>query len=1249
MCHRMSRDWVSAVVVMCALAALPALAQETRGTISGTVNDSTGVIPGANVQIKSVDTGATYDLVTNGSGYFEAPLLQPGKYDVTVEMPGFKRVSQSNLTLSVGQSLTLRYTLEIGEITESITVTGEAPMINVATVASGQNFDNRMIDNLPMASDQPMLLVKFSQGVISPTNQQQVVQGQIDGPNSGAGTPVGGVGSFNFTLDGVTNAGNNRRMANSPNADIIQEMRVETSNFDASLGHGTGATVAMMTKAGTSQLRGTFNFQYYNQGINSVNPQQKLLFAQRPATEKAYKSGHAYNGAGTLGGPVTIPGLIRSNKLFFFANYQANKDNTAARSTPTSTVPASAKWYEGDFSNLLSLPNPSQYQIYDPLTVRPDPLRPGSFIRDPFPGNIIPRDRFMNPDGTYKNPLFAFFKKAMPPPNQNFVEQGSVPTNNYYAGAIPAVTDAANFGGRLDYNLSANNRFFFRYAGTKFHERISDWTYETELKGLHTNDKTRHSWAYTGTWTRVKGMTVLDASLSANRFYEDVQRLQAHTWKPSDVGLPTYLDDYCKAASNCMEPIIQTTGYQTIGNAADGRLQSTNVQGQGSLTTVKGNHSVKVGVDIRRVKFEAGMLTGGNVNTTWVFDNTFTRAADTTAVFPSSSLGTGVAAMLLGIPTQVSIGQLAPIAMTNPWYGVFFQDNWRVNQNLTISPGFRYEYEDGLKEAKNRWITRFDPQATLAITQLAQQAYAANPIPQVPVNQFQVLGGAVYGSTPGAEKSWKGESMFMPRIAATYMLNEKTAIKTGYGLFYDVLTAADYALYNQLGYSTNTTNVSSNDFGQTWLLGNPKNGVLATTDPFPVRTDGTRFDSPLADSLGANVLLGSNFTAENPDRKHARVQRWRAAVQRELFGTMSVEVAYTGSYADRVARSVMASYVPEQYYSNVTDVRDASAQSLLQQQVPNPFYIGNFASLQTSNPALYARMASNSLFTARTTQRQNLIRAFPQLAASSSTCLVNMTVTATPACTLLMNDLPLGVVKSHSLEISVARRYSRGLSANLAFAANHVVENAMAELFNQKPNIWMASQNGRPWSLRGGVVYELPLGSGKPFLAGGGVASKALGGWQVAGTFEAQPGALLDWTTPTNLFYTGDLKNIVKSKPEIALQKDGTVDPTKYWFNVDGFVRATTQQPAAYQKRTFPFRVDGLRGTGLFLVNMNVMRSFPLGGGRSLQFRVDVQNLFNAVLWGTPTLDPTDTNFGKITSATNSLMRFFTFFAKVSF
>ena len=247
--------------------AVPAGAQETRGNISGTVKDATGVVPGATVTITSLDTRASQRLVTNGSGYFEAPLLQPGNYEITVAMTGFKTLTRSGLVLAVGQQMSLTLPLEIGQLVETVTVTAVTPLLDTTSVSSGQNFDSRLVEGLPMISNMPIMLTRFASGVNPSTNQSLVSQGFADGTTQAAGGAVGGVGSNNYSIDGATNNGSGRRIAASPNADMIQEMRVESSNFDAAVGHGTGLQISMMTRGGANQYRGTANYQYLDEQV----------------------------------------------------------------------------------------------------------------------------------------------------------------------------------------------------------------------------------------------------------------------------------------------------------------------------------------------------------------------------------------------------------------------------------------------------------------------------------------------------------------------------------------------------------------------------------------------------------------------------------------------------------------------------------------------------------------------------------------------------------------------------------------------------------------------------------------------------------------------------------------------------------------------------------------------------------------------------------------------------------------------
>jgi len=199
------------------------------------------------VTITSADTGAKQTLITNGSGYFEAPLMQPGNYSLSVEMTGFKKATRSGIVLAVGQRLDVPFTLELGAISETVNVTGEAPLLDMNSVSSSQTFDSKMVEGLPMISNMPIMLTRFAQGVNPSANQSLVSQGFVDGTTSAAGSAVGGVGSNNYSIDGAANSSTSRRIATSPNSDMIDEMRVESSNFDASSGSGTGGSLISIT------------------------------------------------------------------------------------------------------------------------------------------------------------------------------------------------------------------------------------------------------------------------------------------------------------------------------------------------------------------------------------------------------------------------------------------------------------------------------------------------------------------------------------------------------------------------------------------------------------------------------------------------------------------------------------------------------------------------------------------------------------------------------------------------------------------------------------------------------------------------------------------------------------------------------------------------------------------------------------------------------------------------------------------
>jgi hypothetical protein len=847
----------------------------------------------------------------------------------------------------------------------------------------------------------------------------------------------------------------------------------------------------------------------------------------------------------------------------------------------------------------------------------------------------------MNPDGTYKNPAFGLYQAMVPAPNQNFLSPTQQPVNNYFRAAEPDQPHNTQGSLRVDYNLSEGSRLFVRANGNRFLESsLVDWTYDSpdpQFRGLHDVARARYSWSVTSTWTKVmSSSTLLDTQVSGNRAYQRDTRKNLVNYTPTSVGLPGYLDEFCQARFECILPQNNINSYQGMGGVVDRGIWVTTYQGQSNLTSTRGSHTWRGGVDIQWAQRTA-KDGAGNMGT-FNYDNTYTRAADTTNVFPAQQIGLSLAAFMLGMPSSVSVAEESGFDVRNNYFGSFVQDTWRVTRNLTLNLGLRFEYENGIKEVNDRALLWFDPNAEVSIASIAENAYAANPIQGLPASQFSVQGGTVYAGAPGYDdRSWKPEALWMPRASFGYRLGEKMALKGGYGMYYDTLNARDWTPDLQ-GFNVTTTNQLSSDFGRTFLLGNPRAGVLPLVDPFPVRAaTGSRYESLLGNALGFDTMLGRGFGAENPERVHARVQRWRLAWQREIASRTALEVAYSGSYADRQGITIRQDFLPEQYWSSA-NVRDTSANDFLTQNVPNPFFINNFASLQTTNPLLFQRLQGSAIYTSPTIQRHRLLRAFPHMGG------VNQFNQMLP---LNYMDQPLGVIKAHTLEVVLTQRYAKGLTGHVAFSTNRVTENRTVEEYDREPTLWQTNNNGRPWRLTGVGLYELPFGPGRAFLDEGGVVSHIARGWSVSGTYEYQPGALLNWG---NIFFNGNLADIKKDNPEIALQPDGTFDPTKTWFNIDaGFVRATADQPAAFQKRVFPFRVDGVRGQSLSMINMGITRTFDLPGPRTFQFRVDIQNLLNRQHYQNPNLDPTSTNFGQVRAVNNTVMRFITFNSTLRF
>jgi hypothetical protein len=1231
-----------------ALLASNASAQETRGMIFGRVRDTqSSVVPGAKVTVTNVNTNVSVSTQTNEEGYYAADLLVAGTYEVSASAPGFKKFVRPGVVLNIAAHVPIDIQLEVGSVTEEVTVTAATPLVETDNVSTGRLLDNRNLNELPLANNNPVLLAAFAPGVQERGGYRTISHRAASVVGTIYYTPgnVGGRGntdsSNDYELDGMPNVGASRRMAYLPHTDSIQEFKVETSNLDASVGFSSGISLSMMTKAGTNDLHGAATWQHMQQRWNAAQYflgqtfNQNLAAAQAAGdtakvnsllSRGAQPPGHTNDYSGSLGGPIEIPKLIHGrNRLFFFLNFSGTNQRVIEMTSNVNVNVPTLKNRQGDFSDLLAVG--SQYQIYDPLSVQQDPARPGHWVRTPFSGDVIPPSRWINPMNKFYTPLF-------PAPNNPPKSASQEPLNNYVALAMPWNFNYYSGSNRIDYHLSDKNRFYGRWNVSRFQEDRSDWTYET-LRGLQSSGLVRDNtggvldWVYTATPT-----SYFDFGLSVNRYTTGSTDTVSKRYKPSDVGLPQYLD--AKAAGMEHLPVVSMSGYSSLGLNYSTLSHTTVYAGRAAYNRVLASHTLRAGFELRQYFNNGG--GGGNTAGAFGFDNTYTRKNDDTFT-PTGSLGFSYAAFLLGIPSSMQVVTNDTYAVHTPAYAWYGQDNWRVNSKLTLILGLRAEWESGLTERHNRALAAFDPTLQLLISQAAVAAYALNPVPELAASGFQVLGGTPYAGLGGTPRElWDSQLMWLPRLGVAYQMNSRTVIRGGYGIFCDSLNAT-YLTPNQTGFSRTTSTNITNDYGNTWLAGNPALGISPVTDPFPVRADGTRFDLPVRTSLGSMALVGSSYSYTNPKIQRARNQRWRASVQRVIDAKTMVEAAFAYSYGDHVYVSHSMNPLAGSYWATGTS-RNSALDSNLNLNVANPFKLSNFAAMATSDPVVYQQMSTLGFFTSSTIRKNQLLRPYPQMSGLTAS-----------------ND-SVGKVWVPSFELSLRRAVSRGVSLNVNYTKMNpeTADNFLNE-FDAQPTR-RPSAYGTPNRLNVTALLEIPVGKGRRYLQQGAL-SQILGGWQVGITYEYQTGLPIDFGS---LFYYGDLANIANGPRTIA-----------QWFNTagcvasasaagpgdvvvpdgqactSGFDKRSAAQPGTYQARTFPTRIAGVYGQPMNEWNASLQRDIRLGEKIRLNLRADAQNLMNRTIFSNPNTSPTSTNFGRITSTTEVPNRYIQVQARISF
>jgi carboxypeptidase family protein/TonB-dependent receptor-like protein len=893
--------FVISVVLGLSLSPTAAPAQETRGSILGRVLDPSGAaIPGATVQATNMATNVTNETASNATGNYTFSYLLPGTYRITADMPGFKTLTRQGIDVRINDQVSIDIPMQLGDVGDKVTVTAETPMLEATNASMGQVVDQRRVAELPTAHGNPYQLIGLSPGV---AHTQSLLLDQPYAPTHIVGYSMDGVRAnrSEVTLDGVSNTallnrfGAGDLMAGySPPADVVQELKIQTLNVDASLGHTQGGVTSVTLKSGGNQAHGTLYYALFHPALNA-----NLFFANRAGQPKGQFKYHRYGAS--LTGPVMIPGLYNGkDRTFFTYGYEGIRVREPRGATLT--VPTERE-RQGDFSELLRLG--PQYQIYDPATRAPAPN--GRFTVQPFPGNIIPPERI--------SPIARRILEFYALPNAAGTADG---TNNLVRETDPERLKYANQVVRVDHNFSSKHRVFGRYNTYSRNSFLNDWFRSAATGG--TSDWKQHAFSFDDVY-QLSPSTILNVRYG---FYQ-LRVLQIP--KPDSLGFDLaslgFPGNYVNAIPQSVRafPFINIANYSATQNNW-WLYPSENQSLEGHLTKVLRNHTVKVGGDFRiyqnsQSQWHSSSTGNFAFGTSWTqgpFDNS-----------PASPKGQGLASLLLGLPTGGGVDRFASFVERSTVYSLYAQDDVRVTPNFTLNLGVRWELEGPMTERLNRSVRGFDFSTPSPLEAQVRANYARNPIAEIPADQFRVIGGPTFAGVGGLPRAlWSmDKNNVMPRIGFAYALGEQTVLRGGFGVFYGALGAQRGDVL-QSGFSQTTNLIPSLDNGLTF--------DATLSNPFP---SGILEPRGSADGLLTFVGRGLSFFDENPKAPYQR--RWQVSIQRVLPKRVLLDVAYVGNRGGDLETAQDHRPLPLQYLSR-SPVRDQANIDYLTQQVPNPFF-----------------------------------------------------------------------------------------------------------------------------------------------------------------------------------------------------------------------------------------------------------------------------------------------------------------------
>ncbi len=895
-----------------------AAAQRYLGSIQGEVNDPTGAkVVGATVTAEEMTTHYKTVVKANSSGTYNFPDLNPGTYTVTIESAGFKTEQHPNIVLTAGQTQKVDFQLTPGAVTETIEVTAENTLLDAASANIATTLSTQEVTDLPNIGRNPFVMATLAGGVqtgaAASNGYFEGKMSQFTNPFSGVAIQItadGSTGHNRLTIDGIPDDPAERLSGNVytgfvPSPEAVQEVKVQTSIFDAQVGHGNGTVTNTVVRNGTNNIHGAayyvFQNTYFNANTSEKSPNQNLCYPgstgctntvvpTRRNNDQLSQTGFVFDG------PVYIPKVYDGrNKTFFMASFERYASHTAINYQARVPTPAELT---GDFSGLCSAFNgsglcTSGIQLYVPNS----PLDANGNRTQYFPNNNIA--------GSI-SPVGAALLSYLPGPN---VPGASATTNpNYISTQTSYPSTYPSFIVRFDQAIRQNdklNAIFFR-SGLTQNYPMQGFPKGIGPGGYGYNVYRNNRGGSLDEVHEFSSSMVLDSRFGLiyhpfGLVYPGSQGFNLSGLGISGTGLP-----YASFPGT-----TESDGYATLANGSGGQISENTVGSlEEILSKTLGRQNIRIGFEGNLTRYNVQNPQSGFGN--FGFDRHFTQQNYTTGTATS---GDAIADELLGAFSNLSYNIQAAYALQQVYMAPFIQDDWRVTDKLTLNLGLRYDYESPFTERYNKQVSNFC-------------TTCSNPL-QSSVTGLTLNGGLEYTSNSDRFPYARDLNNIQPRLGAAYQVTQKTVARAGFGIIYfNTLESPIGTGFSQSTSYTNYSGTSSNIAP-----------LFSMSNPFP-----SGVTLPTGSSLGLASALGQSISFVDPNHVQPKSAQYTASVQQQFPGNLVLQIAYVGTRPTRLEVNHNINILPAQYYNQggpEVNVLNASVANPMAGKLPGTTSLNN--------------------------------------------------------------------------------------------------------------------------------------------------------------------------------------------------------------------------------------------------------------------------------------------------------------------